>query len=113
MGLFWKKATNNGAIWGIILSIPIALYFKIGPNGWAEGTALENIFVVLPFMQQMFITCLLTIAVIAIVSYLERRGAPDKKGIILTKKLFETDPVFNISAVVISVILVVLYALFW
>ncbi|MBE9492047.1 MAG: sodium/sugar symporter [Bacteroidetes bacterium] len=113
MGLFWKKATNNGAIWGIILSIPIALYFKVGPNGWAEGTALENIFVVLPFMQQMFITCLLTIAVIAIVSYLEKRGAPDKKGIILTKKLFETDPVFNISAVVISVILVVLYALFW
>ncbi len=113
MGLFWKKATNNGAIWGIILSIPIALYFKVGPNGWAEGTALENIFVVLPFMQQMFITCLLTIAVIAIISYLEKRGAPDKKGIILTKKLFETDPVFNISAVVISVILVGLYALFW
>jgi len=113
MGLFWKKATNSGAIWGIILSIPIALYFKVGPNGWAEGTAFENLFVVLPFMQQMFITCLLTIAVIAIVSYLEKRGAPDKKGIILTKKLFETDPVFNISAVVISVILVVLYALFW
>jgi len=113
MGLFWKRATNSGAIWGIILSIPIALYFKVGPNGWLEGTALESIFVILPFMQQMFITCLLTIAVIAIVSYLEKRGAPDKKGIILTKKLFETDPVFNISAVVISIILVFLYALFW
>jgi len=113
MGLFWKKATNNGAIWGIILSIPIALYFKVGPNGWGEGTALENLIVVLPFMQQMFITCLLTIGVIAIVSYLENNGVPDEKGIILTKKLFQTDPVFNISAVVISIILVFLYALFW
>ena len=113
MGLFWKKATNSGAIWGIILSIPIALYFKVGPNGWAEGTALENIFVVLPFMQQMFITCLLTIGVIAVVSYLEGKGMPDEKGIVLTKKLFQTDPVFNISAVAISLILVVLYALFW
>lgn len=113
MGLFWKKATNSGAIWGIILSIPIALYFKVGPNGWAAGTALENLFVILPFMQQMFITCLLTIGVIALVSYLEGKGMTDEKGIILSKKLFQTDPVFNISAVAISIILVVLYALFW
>jgi len=113
MGLFWKKATNSGAIWGIILSIPIALYFKIGPNGWADGTALEGLFVVLPFMQQMFITCILTIGVIAAVSYLEGKGIADEKGIVLSKKLFQTDPVFNISAIAISIILVVLYALFW
>lgn len=113
MGLFWKKATNSGAIWGIILSIPIALYFKVGPNGWAQGTALESLFMVLPFMQQMFITCLLTIGVIALISYLEGKGKPDAKGIKLTKKLFETDPVFNISAIAISIILVMLYALFW
>jgi SSS family solute:Na+ symporter len=113
MGLFWKKATNNGAIWGIILSIPIALYFKVGPNGWAEGTAIESLFVVLPFMQQMFITCLLTIFVIAVISYIDGKGQEDGKGIVLTKKLFQTDPVFNISAVAISIILIMLYALFW
>ena len=113
MGLFWKRATNNGAIWGIILSIPIALFFKVGPNGWAQGTALESMFVILPFMQQMFITCLLTIGIIALISYLENKGESDAKGIILTRKLFETGPVFNISAVAISIILVVLYALFW
>jgi len=113
MGLFWKRSTNSGAIWGIILSIPIALYFKVGPNGWLEGTAMESLFVVLPFMHQMFVTCLLTIVIIAAVSYIESRGAADEKGIILTKKLFATDPVFNISAVAISIILVVLYALFW
>jgi len=113
MGLFWKRATNNGAIWGIILSIPIALYFKIGPNGWAEGTVIEYLFVVLPFMQQMFITCLMTIGIIIGISYLENKGENDPKGIILSRKLFATDPVFNISAVAISIILVVLYALFW
>jgi SSS family solute:Na+ symporter len=113
MGLFWRKATNNGAIWGIILSIPIALYFKVGPNGWLAGTAFESMFAVLPFMQQMFLTCLLSIGIIMLVSYLETKGNPDKKGIILTKKLFETGPAFNISAVVISIILVVLYAVFW
>ena len=30
LGLFWKKATNKGAIWGVVLSIPIAFYFKVG-----------------------------------------------------------------------------------
>jgi SSS family solute:Na+ symporter len=113
MGLFWKRATNNGAIWGIVLSIPIALYFKVGPNGWLEGTVLENMFVVLPFMHQMFITCLLTMAIIIGISYLENKGAADEKGILLTRNLFATGPVFNISAVVISIILVVLYAVFW
>src|SRR5690606_10338780 len=37
LGLFWKKATNKGAIWGVILSIPIALYFKVGPHGWSDA----------------------------------------------------------------------------
>ena len=37
MGLFWKKATNKGAIWGVLCSIPIALIFTTrdavhGPN---------------------------------------------------------------------------------
>ena len=29
MGLFWKKATNKGAIWGVLCSIPIAFNFQI------------------------------------------------------------------------------------
>ena len=34
MGLFWKKTSNKGAIYGALSSIPIAMYFKIGPKGW-------------------------------------------------------------------------------
>jgi SSS family solute:Na+ symporter len=113
MGLFWKRATNNGAIWGIVLSIPIALYFKVGPNGWLEGAVLENMFAILPFMHQMLITCLLTIAIIIGISYLENKGTTDEKGILLSRNLFATGPVFNISAVTIGIILVVLYALLW
>lgn len=113
MGLFWKKATNNGAIWGIILSIPIALYFKVGPNEWFVESAISELFVTIPFLHQMLITCLLTILVILLVSYIESKGGDDEKGIVLTKKLFETGPAFNISVVAISLILVFLYAVFW
>ncbi len=113
MGLFYKKATNNGAIWGVILSIPIAMFLKVGPKGWAAGSAMEGIFPVMPFLQQMLITCLLAMAIIALISWLENKGADDPKGIKLSQKLFATGPVFNISAITIMIILTVLYALFW
>jgi SSS family solute:Na+ symporter len=112
-GLFWRWATNNAAIWGVILSIPIAMYFKVGPNGWAEGSALEPLFISLPFLQQMLYTCLLTIGIIMLISRLENKGEPDEKGLKLTKGYFATGPAFNISATVIMLILAVLYAVFW
>ncbi len=113
MGLFWKKATNNAAIWGVVLSIPIAMYLKIGPNGWAEGSAVEGLFITLPFMHQMFITCLMTIGIIMLVSYLENKGQEDAKGLRLSKDMFRTEPVFNISATVVMLILAFLYVVFW
>ncbi len=108
-GLFWKKSTNNGAIWGVILSIPIAMYFKVAPNEWSDA----SIFVTLPFLHQMMITCIASIAIILLISHIEGKGVDSEKGINLSRKLFETTPSFNISATIIILILVVLYALFW
>lgn len=109
MGLFSKKATNNGAIWGVILSIPIALYFKVSANGWSDSPLFVN----LPFMHQMLITCLLSIAIILGISYLENGGKDDAKGITHARDTFKTDPKFNIAAVTILIILTALYAIFW
>ena len=99
MGLFYKKSTNNGAIWGAVSSIPIALVLKLGTS--------------LPWMHQMMIVWVATMVIIAIVSQLEGKGAADPKGISVSRKYFATEPVFNISAMIISVILVALYAIFW
>ncbi len=108
-GLFYKKATHKGAIWGVTLSIPIAMYFKVAPNGWSDSVLFVNI----PFMHQMLITCIATIAVIAVASWIEGKGKDDKNGITLTKRLFHTGTVFNASAVIILLILTLLYAFFW
>ncbi len=86
MGLFYKKATNNAAIWGVILSIPIAMYFKVAPNGWSDAALFVN----LPFMHQMMLTCIGTLILIAGISKLEG-NQDDPKGIVLSKKLFATD----------------------
>ena len=100
LGLFYKKATNKGAITGILVSIPIALALKI--------PALE-----MPWMDQMFYTFLLTMATIVFVSLSTNKHVDDPKGINLTSATFRTGPAFNTAAYAIMIILVLLYTVFW
>jgi SSS family solute:Na+ symporter len=109
LGLFWKKTTNKAAIAGALVSIPIAMYFKVAPKGWSNSA----IFVDVPFMDQMGYTAILTMIVIIIVSLLQNKGKEDPKGITLTKDIFKTNATFNIGAFAVMVILVALYAMFW
>jgi SSS family solute:Na+ symporter len=113
LGLFWKKTTNKAAIWGALVSIPIAMFFKVGPKGWTEGTSFESIFPSVPFLDQMGYTTLITMAIIAVVSWNQNKGADDAKGFELQRETFKTNAVFNISAFAIMIILVFLYAFFW
>jgi len=109
LGLFWKKTTNKAAIIGALVSIPIAMYFKVGPNEWSSSSLFVNV----PFMDQMAYTTLLTMIIIVIVSYFQLKGADDEKGIEISKDLFKTTPLFNIGAFAVMLILVALYAVFW
>ncbi len=109
LGLFWKKTTNQGAIIGALSSIPIAMYFKVAPKGWSS----HPIFVDVPFLDQMGYTAVLTMIIIAIVSFAQNKGRDDEKGIPLSSGLFKTSPTFNIGAFTVMIILVVLYAMFW
>jgi len=98
MGLFVKSTTNKAAIWGAILSIPVAILFK--------STTI-------PFLNQMGLTALITMLIILAVSYIQNKGSDDAKGIDLNKGIFNTGSIFNISSFIIIIILTVLYALFW
>ena len=113
LGLFWKKTTNNAAIWGALSSIPIAMFLKIGSKGWVYGTSLESFFPDLPWMDQMGLTALLTMAVIVVVSIRQNKGAEDSKAIILSKGIFNTSSLFNIGAFATLIIITVIYSLFW
>lgn len=109
LGLFWKKTTNKAAIVGALVSIPIALYFKVAQQGWSSSP----IFVDVPFLDQMGYTTVLTMIVIALVSLTQNKGAEDPKGITLSGHLFKTGPVFNIGAFAVMLIVAALYAVFW
>lgn len=109
MGLFWKKATNKGAIWGALSSIPVAMYFKVAPKGWSDSA----LFLDLPFLDQMGWTALLTMAIIAAVSWREGQGQEDAKAISLSDETFQTGRLYNVGAFAVMMVLVALYAMFW
>lgn len=100
LGLFWKKTNTKGAITGAIISIPVAALLK--------AKAVE-----LPFLDQMFYTTIITMAVIVMVSLSTSKTDDDAKGIKLTSETFRTSGSFNISAYIICVILALLYTVFW
>lgn len=100
MGLFWKKTTTKGAIYGVLSSIVIALMLKLGP-------------VELPFLDQMYYTLILTIVIIVGVSLTTNPYDEDPKAIHTTSEMFKTSPAFNIGSYIILVLVAVLYAVFW
>lgn len=100
LGLFWKKTTSKGAITGVVLSIPFALFLKFMPLN-------------MPFMDQMLYTLLFTMVVIAFTSLSTSVNDDDPKGITLTSSMFATTKGFNIAAYAITIILAVLYTIFW
>ncbi len=100
MGLFWKKTSAKGAIAGVLSSIPIAIMLKVLP-------------IEMPFLDQMFYTCVLTMAIILMVSLTTAAGDDNPKGIPLLKETFKTPKAFNVAAYIIMVLLAVLYTVFW
>jgi len=100
MGLFWKKTTSKGAIYGVLASIVIAIFLKTDA-------------VQLPFMNQMFYTLISTIVIIVGVSLTTNPGDEDPKAIHTTSEMFKTSSAFNIGAYAILILVAVLYAAFW
>ncbi|WP_109831058.1 sodium/sugar symporter [Reichenbachiella versicolor] len=98
LGLFYKKSNNTAAIWGAILSVPIALAFKA---------------TTMPWMNQMGLTAVGTMILIIIISHITGKGEDDEKGIDVSGGIFKTNATFNIWAFVICILTAVLYALFW
>ena len=113
LGLFWKKTSNKGAVFGALASIPIALFFKVGPKGWLANSPIEGFFPTLPFLDQMGLTAILSMIVIAIVSINENKIGNDKKAIRLDKDVFDTSLIYNIGSFILMVLLAFLYSFFW
>jgi SSS family solute:Na+ symporter len=99
LGLYWKKTTSAGALWGTIFSIPISIAIKL-------------LFPEMPFLDQMLVVFFIVVTLIVLVSILGKQDSASK-GLNLRKEMFHTRPVFNVMSVVIVSILATIYFIFW
>lgn len=100
LGLFWKKATSNAAIWGVLVSLPASV-------------ALKFVFPEMPFLDKMLYAFLFTSFFIIVWSLIEGKMKDYGKAIKVDKKMFETDRIFNVASISIIIILIALYVTFW
>ena len=99
LGLFWKRATPNAAVWAAIFTIP-------------SGFVLRWLFPALPFLDRMGIVFLFLCAIMVAISLYETSDK-DPNAIEYKTNMFRTETSFNLGSIGICAILAVLYILFW
>ncbi|RYD48441.1 MAG: sodium transporter, partial [Sphingomonadales bacterium] len=99
LGLFWKKASEVGAIAAAIASVVLSYIFKM----WMPE---------IPFMNRMGIVFLASLA-LAIVLSLLFKGRGDANRVTMDGVSFRTSGAFNLAGVGVMLILIALYATWW
>jgi SSS family solute:Na+ symporter len=121
LGFFWKKATSNAALFATIGGFLLSVFFKFLPGlvdlsglipyGWA----IENSSGVaeIPFIDRMAIVFVICIAAMYIISTIEHARGLRPNALEVDKREFKPDPAFAVGALLVTGLLVALYALFW
>ena len=99
LGLFWKRANEAGAITAAVASVLLSWGMKIAAPG-------------LPFMDRMGVVFLVSLALAVVVSLLTPARA-DRDTIVTDDTAYRTTTSFNVGALAVVLILIVLYATFW
>jgi SSS family solute:Na+ symporter len=99
LGFFWRRATAKGALISALLSIPLSALIKF--------TIPE-----MPFLIRMGWVFLACIAVMVLFAYLEK-NKDNSKGLIVDKTLFKPKGAFAVGIAFVTLILIILYSVFW
>lgn len=100
-GMFWKRTSASAAMWVVLLSLPLSLGLD---TAFDEAT--------IPFINKMGISFVALSLITIVISMMTNKG-DDPKAIHLEKGIFKTDPVFNVSALLVMGILTAIYTLMW
>ncbi|RJF90633.1 sodium/sugar symporter [Sphingomonas cavernae] len=99
LGLFWKKASEAGAIAAAVASVALSYLLK---TWWPD----------LPFLDRMGVVFLAALA-LAVIASLARPARAERNLITTEGVSFVTSSSFNIASVGVIAILVALYATWW
>ena len=128
LGLFWKRASEAGAITAAIMSVflswfmwvhwalPHALFgvaIPVNGVGLAVGSALRGLGLEdFPFMNRMMLVFLIALALAMLVSLLRPAGA-ERDRIVTGDVSFDTSTSWNVLGAGVVLILIALYATWW
>lgn len=107
LGLFWKGATETGALVGAVASVLLSFLFWF-PADWGGVAALNLV----PFMNRMMIVFFISLALAMVVS-LVRTAREGSNRITMQGVSFGTTASFNVAAAIVIVILIALYIAWW
>ena len=99
LGLFWKRATEAGAIAAAVASVVLSYVFKMAMPDF-------------PFMNRMGLVFLISLALAVGISLL-RGGRSAANRIEMAGVSFATPGTFNVAGVGVILILIALYATWW
>lgn len=99
LGLFWKRASEAGAIVAAVASVVLSYLFKVGMPA-------------IPFMDRMGLVFLISLALAVVVSLLVR-GRGDANRVRMEGVSFATPTTFNVAGIGVILVLIALYATWW
>jgi SSS family solute:Na+ symporter len=110
LGLFWKRATEAGAIVAAVTSVLLSYLLKLTVPiaGLPQGV---NDFL-FPFMNRMLFVFFVSLALAVIVSLIAP-ARKEKNVVTMEGVSFATPAVFNIAGIGVILILIALYATWW
>ena len=107
LGMFWKRTTEEAALAGALLTIPISVVLKFLP-AWSNGAFPDY-----PFLDRMTITFFAVAFIMIAISLLKPKSKADPHKIEMDTSLFKVPPAFILGSVIICGILAALYTVFW
>jgi SSS family solute:Na+ symporter len=107
LGLFWKRATAKAALASALLTIPLSAVLKFLPY-WTNGQFPD-----FPFLDRMTIVFVLLVALMIVMSLLDRNSKEQPRVIQIDTSMFRTSPAFMVGSILILGILTALYTVFW
>ncbi|HEX8839037.1 MAG TPA: sodium/sugar symporter [Sphingomicrobium sp.] len=110
LGLFWKRATEAGAIVAAVTSVGLSFIMKKALPATALPQGVNDYLT--PFMNRMGIVFLVSLALAVIVS-LATPQRPGTDTIYTGEVRYKTSAGFNVGALGVVLILVALYATWW
>jgi len=110
LGLFWKPATEAGAIVAAMTSVVLSYLLKIGiPSPFLPEALNAYLF---PFMNRMMFVFVVSLFLAMVVSLLVR-GRGDANRVTMEGVTFRTSGAFNMAGIGVILILIALYATWW